>query len=95
MRKPGEAGGRRAGMSLMPQDKPTVLQENRLKNDGRLLCDFCGTELREPQKSMRGVTPARNEYQRDHIIPRTKGGSGTVKNTQLLCRDCNRSKGAD
>lgn len=30
----------------------------------------------------------------DHIIPIALGGSSTVRNLQLLCRDCNRSKGA-
>jgi len=94
MRKTGEANGERARRGFLSQDKPPVLQQNREKNDGRLMCDLCGTALREPQKSMRAVTPPRNDYQRDHVIARSKGGNGTVKNTELLCRDCNRQKGA-
>lgn len=34
----------------------------------------------------------RLEY--DHIIPLALGGSNTVRNIQLLCEPCNRSKGA-
>lgn len=31
----------------------------------------------------------------DHIVPVIKGGSGTERNVQLLCEQCNRSKGSD
>ena len=29
----------------------------------------------------------------DHIVPRSKGGTDHGENLQLLCSDCNRSKG--
>ena len=35
------------------------------------------------------------DLQYDHIIPVALGGATTAQNLQLLCGDCNRSKGAD
>ncbi|QIZ39293.1 HNH endonuclease [Saccharopolyspora sp. ASAGF58] len=35
------------------------------------------------------------EIQYDHIIPVALGGSSTEENLQLLCAQCNQSKGAN
>ena len=34
------------------------------------------------------------DLQYDHVIPYSLGGATTIANLQLLCADCNRSKGA-
>ena len=36
---------------------------------------------------------SREKLEYDHIIPISKGGSNTVRNIELLCEKCNRSKG--
>lgn len=35
----------------------------------------------------------RENLEYDHIVPVSKGGGNTVRNIELLCQDCNRSKG--
>ncbi len=36
---------------------------------------------------------SREKLEYDHIIPISKGGSNTARNIELLCEECNRSKG--
>lgn len=35
-----------------------------------------------------------NSVEVDHVIPHARGGTDTIENTQVLCRWCNRRKGA-
>lgn len=36
---------------------------------------------------------SRENLEYDHIVPVSKGGSNTARNIELLCQNCNRSKG--
>ena len=52
-------------------------------------CQFCG--VKTPRR-LRGSCDARAP-ELDHIMPVSKGGEHTYRNTQCLCRSCNGAKG--
>ncbi len=53
-------------------------------------CQSC--KVKTPRK-LRGLF-ADNAPELDHIVPISRGGEHTYRNTQLLCRRCNLNKGA-
>lgn len=79
----------RVGKPFTPKGKAEVINANKAKNQGMTTCENCGTKTVPGQKSQKGVTPPKNETQVDHVVPQSKGGSGTPSNGQVLCRDCN------
>ncbi|MFG2698582.1 PA14 domain-containing protein [Kitasatospora sp. NPDC048407] len=82
----------RAYMDFTRAGKRDVVAINADKYNGYNLCEWCGREVVQPQKSQRGVTPSNDEWQVDHMEPKAHGGAGSPENGQLLCRWCNRWK---
>ncbi|NQM54639.1 HNH endonuclease [Streptococcus suis] len=62
------------------------------RNGGVVRSDVSGEVLSKPQKSQIGVTPDLNEWQIDHIVPKSKGGSNSYANAQVFSRYENRMK---
>lgn len=53
-------------------------------------CQLCGIKTPKAQRGKH----KRNSPELDHIVPLSRGGEHSYKNTQCLCRACNMSKGA-
>lgn len=61
---------------------------------------FDGRQKREAYERQDGVCPScneefgYNEMEGDHITPWSRGGKTIASNCQMLCKDCNRTKGS-
>ena len=85
----------RSGKDFTKAGKDATKDVNKAKNGGQMQCESCGQSVQKAAKHSKGVTPASNEAHVDHITPKAKGGSGTPRNGQVLCRGCNLEKGAN
>ncbi|WP_257110918.1 HNH endonuclease signature motif containing protein [Pseudomonas ficuserectae] len=80
------------GKDFTLRQKQEALELNKAANDGVVRSDASGIELVRPQKSQRGVTPDPNEWQFDHVKPKSCDGTNCSSNLQILSRQENRAK---
>jgi hypothetical protein len=80
------------GKPFSSSQRKNIFEANREANGGVLRSDKDGIELVPGQKHTRGVSPPANEAQIDHIIARSKGGTNSNANAQILSREQNRRK---
>ncbi|WP_437732665.1 RHS repeat-associated core domain-containing protein [Sorangium sp. So ce1335] len=90
----GGAPGSRPAQPFTKAGKDEIWKQNAAVHRGVNKCDNCGADVVKPQKHTKSVTPPNNEGHVDHVTSRSKGGSGTIDNGQLLCRNCNLEKGS-
>jgi RHS repeat-associated core domain len=82
----------RPGQDFTKAGKEATKDVNKEKNGGQMKCENCDTDVQPGKKHQRGETPPSNEAHVDHVVPKSKGGSGTPDNGQILCRGCNLEK---
>lgn len=78
-----------SGKNYTQAAKNKIYQENYLRNGLQLRDDINGKVLTRGNRHLRGFTPPKNEAQIDHVFAKSRGGSNSFGNAQVLSRQHN------
>lgn len=80
------------GGKFTQAQKKRILEANRKRNGGVIRSDKSGIVLDIPTQSQKGQKANMNQAEIDHINPRSKGGSNSSSNAQVLSKKENLKK---
>jgi hypothetical protein len=81
------------GGNFTRAQKRNILNENKQQNGGVFKSDKSGKTLDTPTQSKKGQKANMNQAEVDHIKPKSKGGSNSSSNAQVLSKEENLRKG--
>jgi filamentous hemagglutinin len=80
------------GKRFTNRQRVQAVEENRRVNNGVVRSDISGQILTKPVQSQKGIQHSPDEWQVDHIFPRSAGGSNSSTNMQVISRSENLCK---
>jgi hypothetical protein len=80
------------GRKFTPAHRARLLEANKRANGGVLKSDISGKILDSPVQSRKGVKANMNQAEVDHKIARSKGGTNSSSNAQIISKEENLRK---
>jgi hypothetical protein len=80
------------GKNFTRAQKKRILEENKKRNGGELKSDMSGKKLDTPTQSKKGEPANMNQAEIDHIQAKSKGGTNSNSNAQVLSKEENLRK---
>jgi len=89
LKEPNKVG---PGLETTRAQRARILEANKKANGDVLKSDKSGKILDAPTQSKKGVPANKNQAEVDHVDPKSKGGSNSNANMQVLSKEENIKK---